>query len=147
MSRARRIASAVACAVVILVGVIVYALFHGSFDHGQFEIKQAQWSSSKEVAVVAERSDQEALSSYMYFVLIADHLPSTAELRRAYHSDAVVFAAASSCVALHWENRQSLIVACNGHPAEPSHIAVQKRQSMGVAISYENIPVKQSGAR
>lgn len=130
------------CAVAISLGIAVYALFHGYFDHGQFEIKQVQWSSSKQVAIVAERSDQEALSGYTYFVLIGDHLFSPAELRHAYHSNAVVFSVASSCLALQWESPSKLVVACKGSSVAADHIDVQKQQSGGVAISYENIPVK-----
>jgi len=55
--------------VVLSVGLLmamgVYALFHGYFDHGLFEVKQVEWSPSapRRVAVVAERSDHEAMSS------------------------------------------------------------------------------------
>jgi hypothetical protein len=51
-----------------------YALFHGYFDHGQFEIKQFQWSSTGQVAMLAERSDHEALGGLEYYVLIGNHL-------------------------------------------------------------------------
>ena len=122
--------------------IAAYGLFHGYFDNGQFEIKQEQWSSSKQVAIVAERSDQEALSSYTYFVLIGNHSFSPAELRHAYHSDAVVFAAASSCLDVHWESPSKLVVACNGSAIDDNHIDVQKKQSGGVTISYDNIPFK-----
>jgi hypothetical protein len=51
--------------ILILISVVLavgwYALFHGYFDHGQFEIKQSQWSSTGQVAMLAERSDHEAL--------------------------------------------------------------------------------------
>jgi hypothetical protein len=142
MRKTTKIVFVITCAAAVSLGAAVYALFHGYFDKGQFEIKQAQWSSSKQVAVVAERSDQEALSGYTYFVLTGNHLFSPAELRHAYHSDAVVFAAASSRLDLHWESPSKLVVACNGSAVDPNHIDVQKRQSGEVAVSYENIPLK-----
>jgi hypothetical protein len=110
--------------VIIVVGCVVaaslvaatYGLFHGYFDPGQFEVKQQQWSSSKQVAMLAERSDHEALGGLTYFVLIGDHLLSPDELRHAYYSDAVVFAAASTCLSLHWE--KLLAAAPSNYPAQ-----------------------------
>ncbi|HTC36407.1 MAG TPA: hypothetical protein VK724_23710 [Bryobacteraceae bacterium] len=136
--------------VIIVVGCVVaaslvaatYGLFHGYFDPGQFEVKQQQWSSSKQVAMLAERSDHEALGGLTYFVLIGDHLLSPDELRHAYYSDAVVFAAASTCLSLHWENASRLDVGCNGSYMDRNHIDVQKRQSGEITISYENIALK-----
>ena len=142
MRKTTKIVLVVVCAAAVSLGTAVYALFHGYFDHGQFEIKQVQWSSSKQVAVVAERSDQEALSGYTYFVVIGNHLFSPAELRHAYHSDAVIFAAANSCLDLHWESPSKLVVACNGSTLDLNHIDVQKQQSGGIIVSYENISLK-----
>src|ERR1700756_787416 len=78
--------------VLVVLAVGWYALFHGYFDHGLFEIKQVEWSSStpRRVAVVAERSDHEALGGLEFFVLINDHVPSPTELRFANHSDHVI---------------------------------------------------------
>jgi hypothetical protein len=121
----------------VALGVAVYALFHGYFDHGQFEIKQAQWSSSGHVAMLAERSDQQALGGLTFFVLIGNHLFSTAELRLAR-----IFAAASDCINLRWENPNKLVISCQGSsPIDPGLIDVQKLQSGNIAISYENIPI------
>lgn len=135
--------------VVIIVGLILilgvgllYGLFHGYFDHGQFEVKQVQWSPAKQAAMVAERSDQQALSGYTYFVLIGDHVFSPSELRHEYHSSAVVFAAADSCLNLHWQGPTKLVIACNGHSMAREHIDVEKNQSGGIAIHYDNIPGK-----
>jgi hypothetical protein len=142
MRKITKIILLIMCVVAASLGTAVCGLFRGYFDHGQFEIKQVQWSSSKQVAIVAERSDQEALDGYTYFVLVGNHLFSPAELRHAYHSDAVIFAAASSCLALHWENVSKLVVECDGSTVKADHIDIQKQQSGGVAISYENIPIR-----
>ncbi len=142
MRKTIKIVLVIMCTAAVSLGMAVYALFHGYFDHGKFEIKQARWSSSKQVAVVVERSDQEALSGYTYFVLMGNHLFSPAELRHAYHSDAVVFAAASNCLDLHWESSSKLVVSCDGSTVDLNHIDAQKQQSGGITVSYENIPLK-----
>jgi hypothetical protein len=121
---------------------LAYGLFHGYFDKGQFESKDFEWNSNGKVAIVAERSDQAALTSYIYFVLIADHLLSPPELRRIYYSKAPVFGAASSCVSVHWENANKLIIACKGGMVGVDHIEFQAKQSGSVSIAYENIPFK-----
>jgi hypothetical protein len=59
MTRLAKVLGLSACAAAI--SLPVYRLFHGYFDHGLFEVKQAQWSPSKRVAIVAERSDHDAL--------------------------------------------------------------------------------------
>jgi hypothetical protein len=126
---------------VLILGVaLLFLLFHGNFDHGQFEVKQVQWSSAKQAAMVVERSDQQALSGYTYFVLIGDHVLSSSELRHEYHSHAVVFAAADSCLDLHWQGPNKLVIACNGQTLTREHIDVEKHQSGGIAILYDNIP-------
>jgi hypothetical protein len=124
--------------------ILVIALFHGYFDPGRFEIKDAQWSSSKQIAVVAERSDDQAMSSYSYFVLIGDHVFRPTELRHAYHSSARVFAADRSCLALHWKSPRSLRVTCADGSINPGDIDVQKRWVGDVEIVYKGIPVLSS---
>ena len=56
MRKITRIVAFAVCALVAGVAVAVYALFHGYFDRGQFEVEQAQWSSPKQLAVVVKRS-------------------------------------------------------------------------------------------
>jgi len=130
---------AICVAITALVSVI-YLLFHGYFDAGKFEIKQAQWSSSKQVAVLAKRSDQHSLGGLTYFVLLGDHLFTPAQLRHAYHSRAVVFAATDNCLDLRWQGPTKLVIACNGHSMPPEYMGVQKHQEGEVTILYENIP-------
>lgn len=128
---------------VLILGVgLLYALFHGYFDHGRFEVKQVQWSGTNQAAMVVERSDQQALSGYTYFVLIGDHVFPPSELRHQYHSSAVVFAAADSCLDLRWQGPTKLVVTCKGPSITREHIDLEKSQSGGVAILYENIPSK-----
>ena len=67
---------------------------------------------------------------------------SRAELAHAYHSDAVIFAAGTTCLTVHWENPSRLDVGCNGPHVDRDHIDCQKRRSGGITISYENIALK-----
>ena len=133
--------AAVIVGVVLAVGFgLVYGLFHGYFDVGKFDIKQVQWSSEKQAAMVVERSDQQALDGYTYFVLIGDHVFSPSELRHKYHSNAPAFAAADSCLDLHWQTPSKLVIACKGHDITPEHIDVERHEVGGIAILYDNIP-------
>ena len=129
-------------AVAILAMASLYGLFHGYFDHGQFEIKQFQWSSTNQVAMVAERSDHEALGGLEYYVLIGNHLFTPAELRHAYYSNAVVFNASSDCLTLHWDGPNRLTVRCNGSTVDTNQINAQRQQIGNIAISYERIALK-----
>lgn len=126
----------------MLVMACLYALFHGWFDHGQFEIKQSQRSSTNQLAMLAERSDHEALGGLEYYVLIGNHLFNPAELRHAYYSNAVVFNASSDCLTLRWDGPNRLVVRCNGSVIDKRHINTQRQQIGNVSIAYENITLK-----
>lgn len=141
--------SKITLTVVLLIGAAlateVYMLFHGYFDHGLFEIKQVEWSPSspRRVALVAERSDHEAMSSNYYFVLIADHIPSPKDLRSTYYSHDVIFRAAGNCLNVHWTDPHGLAITCTVGYTDPLYtggIAVQKRKADDIAITYVNIP-------
>ena len=142
MTRFFKISLVGAGAVAILAMASLYGLFHGYFDHGQFEIKQFQWSSTNQVAMVVERSDHEALGGLEYYVLIGNHLFAPAELRHAYYSNAVVFNASSNCLTLHWNGQNRLTINCNGSTVDRSQINSQRQQIGNIAISYENIALK-----
>src|SRR5271154_2249213 len=108
----RRIVTVMGCVLGAAMVALVFGLFHGYFDHGQFEIENAQWSSSQQAAVIAKRSDHEALSGDQYFVLIAGHLPSPAELKHAYYGDGVIFRAGRNCLTLRWKDPNDLLITC-----------------------------------
>ena len=124
-----------------------FALFRGYFDHGLFEVKQTDWSSSGKVAILAERSDHQALSSSVYFVLIGDHVFSPTELRTAYYRDHGIFAAATDCLSVRWTDPHNLTVSCRGESLDASRIEnVQQHQDGDVKITYVNIPaINRSG--
>lgn len=116
----------------------LYALFHGYLDYGLFEVKQAEWSPPPpRVAVVAERSGP--LSSDVYFVLVGDHVFSSTQLKRAYHSHDVIFAAASNCLTVSWTDSHHLIINCRDGVIDSAHINVRKPRTDGVEITYVNI--------
>jgi hypothetical protein len=139
MARTKRIAATVCTLVAVLVAGS-YLLFHGYFDPGKFEIKTVQWSASKKVAVVARRSDNQALNGDEYFVLIGDHLFSETELRHALHSDKPVFSADRDCLTLRWNDPHDLVITCDDKSITPADINLQQHRSGEVAISYVNIP-------
>lgn len=122
--------------------VYLYALFHGYFDHGQFEIKHFRWSYAAQVAMLAKRSDSEALGGLEDYVLVGDHLFAPDELRHALYSDAVIFNAGTDCLTLRWDGPNRLIIGCNGPTLDRGHINSQKQRIGNIAISYENIPIK-----
>jgi hypothetical protein len=139
MIKSKRAILGLVCGVALIAAVFTFALFHGYFDHGQFEIKETNWSPSARVAMIAERSDHEALGGLDYFVLIEDRVFSPTELRSAYHSDDVVFAAADNCLSVRWIDSHNLEVMCRDRSLDSRHINVRKRQVGEVKIKYVNI--------
>ena len=131
-------------AVALLATAVLYALFHGYFDQGQFEIKRFEWSSSNQVAMVVERIDpNEALGGLDYYVLIGNHLYTPTELRHAYYSEAVVFSALSNdCLRVRWDRPDRLVIKCEGSIVDANHINSQRQRIGDIAISYENIATK-----
>ena len=91
------------------------------------------------MAVVAERSDHEAMSSDVYFVLVGDQVFSASEMRRAYHSDDVVLAAANDCLSVSWRHSHHLVQNCRNSTIDSAHINVRKTRAGAVAIAYVNI--------
>jgi|SRR3954462_14541004 hypothetical protein len=142
MSRARKFLLVALVALVFCIGfaAVTRLLFRGYFDRGLFEIKQAQWSDSKHVAVLVKRSDDEAMNGDVYFVLVKDQIPSSSQLRLFYHSDEPVFAADSDCLILQWKNANELVIRCKDQSVKVDDIEVEKHQIGDVRILYENIP-------
>jgi hypothetical protein len=118
----------------------VYTLFHGGFDNGDFHIQQAVPSSSGQLAIVAKRSDQQALGGEQYFVVVEDHLPSPADLKRSYYYDGIVFRAGSDCLDVRWKSTRVLLVMCRDSSIKADQIAVERQRTGNVTVEYENIP-------
>ncbi len=139
MSRSKGILLGVAGAVALVATGLIFALFHGYFDHGEFEIKQVQRSPTNQVAMLAERSDREALGGLDYYVLVGNHVFTPTELRFAYYSDAVAFSAGDDCLTIRWIDARHLEVMCRDRSLDSGHINSRKRQVGDVAITYVNI--------
>ena len=141
VTRAAKIGAEVVAALGIGLATVVTLLFRGYFDPGLFEIKSTQWSASRQVAMVAERSDHQALNGNVYFVLVEDHVFSPTELRRAYHSADRIFAAGEDCLTTTWEDVNKLVIKCTDSSIGVPDIDVQQHRHGGVDISYVNIPI------
>jgi hypothetical protein len=139
MNRRQMVKLGAACTVAMALIGIAFALFYGYFDHGQYTIKQEAWSSGL-VAMVAERSDHEALSGDVYFVVIGDHIFTPSELRTAYYRHQAIFAADSNCLGVRWSGPRKLTVMCRDGFIESDHVDVQRHEAKGIAITYLNIP-------
>jgi hypothetical protein len=149
MSKGKKVLAGAICALGLALVIFVLALFRGYFDHGLFEVKEVTWAplGSARVAIVAERSDHDALNGDDYFVVIGDHVFSPTELRFAYYSDSVVFAAANECLSVRWSDLHNLTVFCRDGTIDSDHINVRKPQARDVAINYVNIADTNSAAK
>ena len=141
MSKVMRFWIAIACVAFALIAAII-ALFHGYFDRGRFEVKQAEWSSARQVALVTKRSDTDALNGDEIFVVIENHLLSLPELKHALHSDAVIFGTDRDCLKIEWQDSTHLVVRCVDGSITQDQIDVQKQEKDGIIISYVNIAAK-----
>lgn len=74
-------------------------------------------------AIVAKRSDNEALNGDDYFVFVADHIYSPQELKLAWHRSPIIFRANRDGLEVHWAGPQQLVIQCRG-----CQIAKAKRQ-------------------
>jgi hypothetical protein len=140
MSSAKKAGVGVASALGIALIVATFAFSCGHFDNGLFEVKQTDWSQSGQVAMLAERSDHQALRSDEYFVLIGDHVFSPTELRDAFYGRREVFSAAGDCLSVRWSAARNLTVSCRDGSLDASHINLQRRRTRDVTITYVNIP-------
>jgi len=130
----------VLCVLGIAIAATALALFHGYFDRGRFEIKETSLSPSSSVAMVARRSDREAMSGDQYFVVVGDHVFSASELRDAYYGNQVIFRADSDCLSVAWKESHNLAITCQDGSIIRSHIAVQEHHIEDLAVTYINIP-------
>jgi hypothetical protein len=128
------------CALISPLVLDMLALLVGYFDEGKFEAKQAQWLSGR-VAMVAERSDHEAMSSDTYFVLIGNHVFSPHELWAAYYQQREVFsAAAGDCgLSVQWSDEDTLVISCET-ALDSDSIDSEKHRKGDIAVRYLNIP-------
>ena len=73
------------------IGLFFFLDFRGNLDRGNFEVLRTVKNSEDRIAIVAKRSDHEAMSGDQYFVFVADHVYSPKELRLALHRSPMIF--------------------------------------------------------
>lgn len=139
MSTMRKTAIVIGCTVVAALAIVLWALFHGYFDRGNFQVVRAISSPQHLFAIVAKRSDNEALSGDQYFVLLEDHILSESQLRHAYYGHRVIFRSDEDCLQVRWNGPNRLVVICCGQSVQEGQIAVEKHRIGNVDIAYENI--------
>jgi len=141
MKKSVRIISLSALAGLILFASVIFLLFTGHFDRGKFEVVRTSWATPKLVAMVARRSDDDALDGDQYFVLVGDHSFSARELRYAYYHRGVIFRSDGACVTTSWKAPGALELSCGDGSIEAGAIAVEQNKKNGVSVSYLNIPI------
>jgi hypothetical protein len=67
------------CSVFIV--IFGYFVWHGYFDQGDFRLLSSVQSPTEQFAMVAKRSDHEALNGDQVFVLLGNHIFTPVELR------------------------------------------------------------------
>ena len=102
-------------------------------------ILSSERSPSGQLAMIAKRSDHEALNGDEVFVLLGGHTFSPVELKHALHSSAVVFSSDRDCLSPRWRNAHDLVISCKGETIVKAGINRQMREQDGVALTYTNI--------
>ena len=128
-------------AIAVLI-VAVFLLLHGYFDRARFEVLRTTRYPSNQIALIAKRSDKQAMNNDQVFVVIADHVSTPDELRHAYYYDGVVFRAGSDCLTARWISQTQLLIGCAAADIDSGSIAVEKKQASSISVSYANIPPK-----
>jgi hypothetical protein len=123
----------------VLATAAVYALFYGYFDRGHYEVLHTEISPTGKVAIVAQRSDDQALGGLEYFLVIGDHIYSPRELRHALYSRGVVFSAGMNCFTASWDSATQLTVDCHNDTIPAGEINIELHQFQGTTILYKNI--------
>jgi hypothetical protein len=136
-----RIVMVLSLAIVVAIAGLFTLDFRGYFDQGTFELLQYQTSPNGKIAMLAKRSDHEALSGDIYFfVVIADHVYSPKELRFAEHSSRLVFAAALNGLHLRWNGPSELVIACESCGTTKNYVDNERYSDDGISIRYVGFP-------
>lgn len=147
MSNAKKFGMSVALVLATILGAFVFAVSRGYLDSGLFEVQQTDWSPSGKVAMLAKRSDHQAMRSDEYFVLIADHIFSASEVRDAFYRNREVFNASSTCLSIRWSDPHNLTVSCHDGSLDADHINFQRPNAGDIKVTYINIPGIRRGVK
>jgi hypothetical protein len=126
MSKPAKVIAIVSSAITVALVLAVYGLWHGYFDQGDYKLLSAEWFESRQVAMIAKRSDHQALNGDDIFVLASDHTFSPTELRYALHGPSVIFSTGRDCLSVRWTDAHHLIVSCKGEVITDGEINRQK---------------------
>jgi hypothetical protein len=124
----------------VAVGLFFFLDFRGNLDRGNFEVLRTVKNSENSIAIVAKRSDHEALSGDWYFVFVADHVYSPKELRLAVHRTHMIFRADRDGLDVRWAGPQELVIECKDCGITKGDIDEQQFSSGNVSVRYLNFP-------
>jgi hypothetical protein len=137
----RKLGTIVAISAAVL-ALLAVALFRGCFDPGAFEVKSVVRSTSGKLAVVARRSDHQAMNSDEYFVIVANEVPSAHDLKFALHSSRPVFSTGAPCVEARWQDSAHLVISCREGSIKKSDINGFRHRIDDVVVLFDGIPVQ-----
>jgi hypothetical protein len=139
MGRRYVVASGIA---VLCVAVVLFFFldFRGNLDRGNFEVLRTVKNSDNKIAIVARRTDSEAMSSDLYFVFVGDHVYSPKELRLAVHRTHMIFRADRDGLDVRWAGPQQLIIECKNCEITKDDIDEQRFRSGNISVQYLNFP-------
>ena len=122
------------------VALFFFLDFRGNLDRGNFEVLRTVKNSEDKIAIVAKRSDDEALNGDWYFVFVADHVYSPKELRLAVHRTHMIFRADRDGLDVRWAGPQELVIECKDCGITKDDIDEQQVRSGSISVRYLNFP-------
>jgi hypothetical protein len=114
--------------------------FRGNLDRGRFEILRTVKNTENIIAIVAKRSDDQAMSGDQYFVFLADHVYSPTELRSALHRSHLIFNADRDGLKVDWRGPHDLVIECDSCGITKEGVNEQQFSSGNIKIQYLNFP-------
>ena len=122
------------------IGLLLFLDFRGNLDHGKFEVLRTTRNSENRFAIVAKRSDNDALSGDQYFVFVADHIYSPKELRLALHRSHMLFNADRDGIAVSWVSPHDIVIECKNCEIGKNDINEQQSHVGDISVEYINFP-------
>jgi len=124
----------------LAVSLFFFLDFRGNLDPGKFEVLRTTKNSENKIAIVAKRSDHQAMNGDEYFVFVADHIYSPKELRLALHRSPMIFDAADDGLDVRWAGPRELVIECKDCGITKSRINEQLFSSGTISVRYVNFP-------
>lgn len=137
--RSIAVAMGAALSAVCAITILIVLLFRGYFDSSTYEVIKSAASGGGLIAILARRSDHQAMNGDNYFVLTENHLYTSSELRRAHHSHEPIFDA-DRPYDIRWTTTQSLVIECKDCHVTNSHVNSRRFTDKGIAIRYVGFP-------